>query len=93
MVIALIPATAFAQAMKPAGLRPAAGTKDTVAKDSTGKAVARTTLAPPKSALSAEKLPPKLPSRDTVGLSAAEKRRINNAMTRPRKAPGKPPLP
>lgn len=81
------PAAVHAQAMKPAGLRAGAGAK-APAKDS---AAAAPSLTPSKTALQAQPAPVVVPPTPTVGLSAAEKRRINRAMTRPAKAPAKAP--
>jgi hypothetical protein len=88
IVCAVTPMMASAQALKPAGLRPSAAT----AKDSAAKSAPTAPGTPSSTTIAAEKSPPKLPPKETVGLSAAEKRRINNAMTRPRKAPAKPPV-
>ncbi|MBY0490254.1 MAG: hypothetical protein K2R93_10480 [Gemmatimonadaceae bacterium] len=89
------PAASQAQAIKPAGLRGGAAAKPAPpTKDSVPPAPS---LTPSKTALEAQPAPVVLPPKPTVGLSAAEKRRINRAMTRPAKAPAKaptkPPMP
>lgn len=87
---------AAAQTRKPAGLRraeAAAAPGDTGTRPASG-----TSLVPPKSAVAAEPVPPvPIAPKPVVGLSAAERRRINRAMTRPpkpaSKLPARPPAP